>query len=65
MEDLTKKQKHLRRKIKTLTIKFEDEKLSKVEIDVLQFKNSELPSLNLPNNTDIIPGSYEGNYKPF
>ena len=70
MEELLKQQtntttthKQPRKKKKTRTITFEDEKLKNIEIDVLQFKNSEIPSLNLPNNEDLIPGSYEGGIK--
>jgi len=61
-QENTEKQKNIRKKKKTRMITFDDEKLKRVEIDVLQFKNSELPSLNLPSNEDIIPGSYEGCY---
>lgn len=40
--------------------KYNDEKLNNIEFEIQTFKNSDFTSLNLNNNTDLIPGKYEG-----
>ena len=40
-----------------------DENLSKIEIDINNYSNDLIKSLNVPNNTDLISGKYEGGIK--
>ena len=40
-----------------------DENLSKIEINIINYSNNLIKSLNVPENTDLISGKYEGGIK--
>jgi len=40
-----------------------DENLNKIELDIINYSNKLIKSLNVPKNTDLISGKYEGGIK--